>query len=268
MGVLTLSGKPYDWSRWNATDLVKWDRDSMYGQTVKGSLRTIAHLDRMSKAAEKRFGTPITVIQPPYNTTVAASAGTHDYDNCLDFYIPGCESWWTMQRFWRAGGGWGWYRHQPTFSSNHIHGGCVPVPNGGSVADDFDTRVGIYVPGQLVDYYNHAFGLVGGHTPGSDGSWFPPSISKTIFDLRAYALRQEAAMPLNEHDMNRIENVVKSKLDAALKDLVPEIVKATLSAEFTGKDGKPITVRRALRAAAATPALIKELEALPPEDSP
>lgn len=183
------AGRPVRWDRpQDPTRRVMWDQRDMYGRKVTGSIRTIAHLDQTSARAERRFGSPIVVIQPPYNTTVEASKGTHDFDNCLDFYIPGVP-WWTQQRFWRANGGWGWYRFPPKFG-NHIHGGCVPVPEGRDPGDDFTTKVGIYVPDQLRDYYNHAFGLYQMHEPGSDKSWFPRDIKARVFDLNLYIERQ------------------------------------------------------------------------------
>ena len=50
--------------------------------------------------------------------------------------------------------------------------------------------VGVFVPGQLVDYFNHAFGLAGQHEPNSDKSWFPPDIKATIFYLQRYIDRR------------------------------------------------------------------------------
>ena len=67
------------------TRMVYWEHESMYGHPVKGSLRTISHLDWMSSRAEKIFGQRIVVIQTAYNTTVPASKGTHDGDACMDF---------------------------------------------------------------------------------------------------------------------------------------------------------------------------------------
>src|SRR5262245_46158549 len=108
-----------------ATKRVRWSHDTMFGGPVEGSLRTIAHLDWMSKRAEKLHGQRIVVIQSAYNTSVAASAGTHDFDACMDWYIPGMN-WWRMQRFGRAHGDGCWYRHSPLFS-NHIHGFTLPT---------------------------------------------------------------------------------------------------------------------------------------------
>jgi len=169
------------------TRMVYWEHESMYGHPVKGSLRTISHLDWMSSRAEKIFGQRIVVIQTAYNTTVPASKGTHDGDACMDWYIPGVP-WWRTQRFGRVHGDGCWYRYPPSFP-NHIHGFTLPT------GQRFKTKVGIYIDGgisqfgrqvtssQLDDYYNHRTGLVG-HA--HDSSWFPKNINATIFDLSLY----------------------------------------------------------------------------------
>ena len=198
---LLLSGKPIDWNHPPAaTERVRWSKRDMYGRVVTGSLRTIAHLNRLNMLAKKKYGAEIVVIQPPYNIGVAASQGTHDKDACLDLYIPGV-SWWEQQRFFRANGFACWYRHPPLFG-NHIHGFTLPIPEGREHSDDFATYVGLYVDGgvstrgakvassQIDDYYNHAFGLAYQHQSGSDRSWFPANINATVFDLDGYIRRR------------------------------------------------------------------------------
>ena len=164
-----------------------------------GSFRTLCHLDKMDRIARRKYGTGIVVIQSAYNSTVAASAGTHNLDCCLDVYIPGV-SWWEQQRFFRANGFACWYRHPPSFG-NHIHGFTLPPREGRSISDDYQVHgfeVGLYVDGgystrgglvtssQIADYYNEAFGLSGQHVSGSDDSWYPPNIEATIFDLNKF----------------------------------------------------------------------------------
>lgn len=196
-----LDGKPIDWHNPPAAnERVQWSKRTTAGRPVTGSLRTICHLNRLNNLALGRFKTGIAIIQPSYNTGVPASAGTHDYDACVDLYIPGVE-WYTAQAFLRRNGFGCWYRHEPDFPEQHIHGFTLPNQSGVVRADDFrdgSFRVGLYVDGgisasghqtsssQLVDYYNHAFGLAGQHSPGSDKSWFPPDIGKTIFNLQRY----------------------------------------------------------------------------------
>lgn len=167
--------------------MCRWTKETMYGRSIKGSFRTLCHMNRLNNLSLRRFGVQIVIIQSDWNTTVAASAGTHDRDSVWDCYIPGV-SWWEQQRFFRANGFGCWYRHPPMFG-NHLHGMTLPVPEGRSRGDDFAARgfrVGVYVPGQLEDYYNHAFGLSGMHSPGSDRSWYPRDIRDTVFDLSRY----------------------------------------------------------------------------------
>lgn len=185
--VVWRSGKPINWLKPpKANRRVKWTKRDMYGREVTGSFYHICHLNRLNNLAVKRFGVEIVIIQPPFNKTVPASAGTHDFDMVDDLFIPGV-SWWDQQRFFRANGFWCWYRHAPLFG-NHIHGGSIP-PHTGNSLSDYERggfKVGVYVPGQLQDYYIHAFGLSGQHTPGIDKSWFPKNIEATIFDLDKY----------------------------------------------------------------------------------
>lgn len=195
MTVLGPRGNELAWKQPQApTKMVYWEHDTIFGNPVKGSLRTIAHLDWMSMRAEKIFGQRILVIQAPYNTDVEASKGTHDFDACKDWYIPGV-GWWRMQRFGRLHGDGCYYRRPPLFG-NHIHGFTLPH---GRV---FRTKVGVYVDGgvsqfgrkvtssQLDDYYAHRNALAGhAHDP----SWFPKSINATIFDLSLYLHTKRAA---------------------------------------------------------------------------
>lgn len=174
------------------------------GHKYKAGFRTLCHINRLNNLAKKKFGQGIVVLQPPFNDTVRASAGTHDKDAVWDLHIPGVP-WWTQQKFFRQYGFASWYRHPPLFG-NHIHGFTLP-PHRGGAADDFKQagmKVGKYVDGgwstvghlitssQLVDYYNHAFGLSGQHGHNSDRSWYPSDIGATAFNLRAYIERRAA----------------------------------------------------------------------------
>jgi hypothetical protein len=199
-----LNGRAINWKTPPlATAKVKWTKKGHYGQTVTGSFRHICHLNRLNNLAIKLFDSELEVLQTAYNTTVAASAGTHDLDATVDVYISGV-GWWEQSRFYRGNGLGGWYRHPPLFG-NHYHGFTLPVREGENVSDDFDARgfkVGVYVDGgystrggrvsssQLEDFYNRAFGLSNQHTPGSDNSWFPADISRTVFDLKRYIARR------------------------------------------------------------------------------
>lgn len=205
MAVLTLRGKPINWAKPpKPTTKVMWSKRTVYGRAVIGSLRTIAHLDHLDTLSVKKFGTGISVYQSPYNTSVAASAGTHDYDACLDVWIPGVDGF-TQQAFFRANGAGAYYRRPEQGFSTHIHYLCLPPREGQNVSDDYRSagfKVGQYVDGgwslygravassQIEDYYSGRTAL-SGHAV--DPSWFPPNRAATVFDLKAYIDRQYKA---------------------------------------------------------------------------
>ena len=141
MTVLTLAGKLIDWHNPpKPTDRVIWSERTTGGKQVTGSLRTIAHLDRLNNLSLKMFKSPVKVLQGPYNTTVKASAGTHDYDACLDVYIPGV-AWLTQQTFFRANGAGAYWRRPPAFG-NHIHYFTLP-PREGENGHDGTPEIGL-----------------------------------------------------------------------------------------------------------------------------
>lgn len=197
MPVLKLNGLPIDWDRPpKPTDRVLWSERTTSGRPITGSLRTIAHLDTLNEKSKIEFGVGISVMQPPYNTGVAASAGTHDYDACVDVRIDGVG--WAAQRdFFRENGLAGWVRVPPAFV-HHYHGFTLPPRDGKDVSDDFRTaglKVGLYVDGgwstrgrrvassQIDDYYRHRNGL-SGHA--HDPTPYPKDIEATIFNLQRY----------------------------------------------------------------------------------
>jgi hypothetical protein len=202
MSVLTYpEGKPIDWfNPPKATTRVMWDRKSQSGQDVTGSLFAIAALDSMSAKAQKKYGVPVTIIQPAYNTGVAASAGTHDRDFCMDWWIAGVDGL-EQQRFARFENGWcDWFRQPWQGFSYHQHG--FPMPPGGH---KFPTKVGIYVDGgistegrlvtssQLDDYWDEAYGLKDRHYQSADPTPFPTDEQKlkAIFNLDRYITKQQ-----------------------------------------------------------------------------
>lgn len=196
-----LSGDPDEKIAWRG-------HTTMYGGTVWGSRRSIAHLEATDQAARKRFGVGIVVIQSAYNTGVDASAGTHDWDAVYDIYIPGVD-WWAQQRFLRELGWAAWYRFPPTFG-NHIH----------MISLGYRTRVGIYVPGQVDDYYRHALGLAGQHDSGSDDSWHPEDIRDTYFNYAQWRADQEDAV--TPQDLEKIADIFDRKLAAFKKELLEQ----------------------------------------------
>jgi hypothetical protein len=157
------------------------------GQTFRATRRTVAHLDwTIQRLAQKHPETSLRVIQPPYNIGVKASAGTHDKDAAFDVEILGLD-WWAAQGFLRAHGWAAWVRLPPTFSW-HIH----------MISLGYTGPVGVFIPGQVDDYYRRSFGLKGQHDTGLDNTWHPADISQTIFDYPAYLRDQEDNMPYND----------------------------------------------------------------------
>lgn len=169
---------------------------------VKGSRWAHAAWRSMAQALDdpSRF----RLLQSMYHTGVDASEGTHDKDACCDFYIVGMDldeaCWFARQHGianWTrnpAQGDWGW----------HNHG--FPIPP----RWQFFTEVGIYVPGQLEDYRNHALGLSGFHVPNSDPQRYPAD--QFIFNYDKWL--QEQDMDLN--DQIGPENTVRDALRAAV----------------------------------------------------
>lgn len=195
--VVHLDGSPINWhTPPKPHEKVRWSKHDTSGRQVTGSLRTIAHFNRLNNLAHTRLGSSFAVIQPPYNTGVPASAGTHDYDACVDCYLPGI-AWYRAQHFLRANGLGCWVRTPPAFPW-HIHGFTIPPQSGQVCADDFRDggfKVGLYVDGgislyggqrsssQLTDYYNGHSGLA---SHAVDNTWRPDPISKSIFNLSRY----------------------------------------------------------------------------------
>lgn len=163
------------------------------GVTFRCSNRTAWHLRWTLFVLALRFPKARLVIyQTCYHTGVDLSKGTHDFDCCFDVWIIGLDPW-RAQRFLRRRGWAAWYRHTGVFvGDEHIH--MVSLPTGLSASPDaaevlaayrrLGIRVGVFVPGQVADHYHHAFGLAEEHTAGSDHSWFPDNINRTVFRRR------------------------------------------------------------------------------------
>lgn len=259
MSVLTYpEAKPLNWHAIakrpdRAKVMVRWSKLSMYGKVVRGSLFFIAALDEMDKKAIARFGSGVRVIQTAYNTGVSASEGTHDYDYCIDWDIPGVSGP-TAQRFARFECGMAdWYRTRAQGFPYHQHGFFLPP--GGRV---FPTRVGLYIDGgrsqgksgyssQLQDYWNNAYGLSGLHYPGSDPSPFPSTIAKQngIFKLDRYIqLQREKDMEYkdwSDQSKNQLKDAVVDEFERRLKE------KPLIEMRKPGKKPKGISVLSAIQ---------------------
>lgn len=206
MSVLTLAGKPINWAKPpSPTTKCLWSQRTTGGKRVTGSFRTIAALDHINALAKKKFGQGIVVYQPPYNTGVRLSKGTHDQDAVLDVWIPGVSGG-TQQSFFRANG-WGAYHRTPAQGfDEHEHMFLLPEKIGSNVSrrwqlqkfkvgylvdGGWSTRGKVVASSQIADYYAHKDALKDHR---HDPSWFPPDIDATIFDLDAYVRKQQDAM--------------------------------------------------------------------------
>jgi hypothetical protein len=197
------------------------------GAPLRGSRRSIAHLEVTDQAALQKFGTHVVVIQPAYHQGVEASAGSHDYDAVYDVYLPGVD-WWDAQRFLREHGWAAWYRYTGSFADDqHIH----------MISLGYTTRVGYLIPGQVSDYYAHKSGLVG-HA--ADTSWHPADIDSTIFNYPAWVRAQEDDMPYSDWP--------KADRDALVNDVAGAVVEQLLDADlFPKMKDIELTVQQALK---------------------
>lgn len=181
------------------------------GKTFRCTQRTANHLRSTRWRLRLRYPLArLVVIQGCYNSSISASAGTHDYDSVLDVKIlrmPGrtaARRWLKAQAFLRTHGWAAWWRHTGTWAPQanwHIHMADIPpgLPTHPSAAQvgaayrRIGTKVGKYIDGgvtthgsvvatsQIVDYYNHALGLAGQHNSGADSTWYPDSINQYVF---------------------------------------------------------------------------------------
>jgi LysM repeat protein len=204
MAVLTLAGNPINWEKPpSPTTRVMWSRKDKSGRRVTGSFRHICHLEYTDQQARKQFDKGISLFQPAYNKGYKPSAGTHDYDACVDMEIPGV-AWATQQRFFRKHGWGGWHRKPPKFI-HHFHGFTLPPQEGIDRSDDFAVlgfTVGRFIDGgwslygykngssQIASYYKKRTGLKG---DAKDNSWFPPDIEATIFNLSTFIKAQRVS---------------------------------------------------------------------------
>lgn len=200
---------------------------SIGGRTFRCTRRTEAHLLwTVERLAADHPDVTLVVIQGAYNIGVAASAGTHDRDAVLDVYLDGLD-WWPAQMWLREHGWAAWYRFPPTFSE-HVHMISLGYPG----------EVGVYVPGQVRDYYEHKTGLAG-HT--ADTSWHPADIDSTVFDYPAWLEENE----MKPEDFDRIRLIMREEA----VDAVDKALDAELNINDPGGDKRfrGVSVRKAFK---------------------
>lgn len=171
------------------------------GRTFKCSEWTAGHLEwTISELQRIHPGDRLEISQTCYHTGYRPSAGTHDFDGVFDVRIVGM-TWDAAQAFLRAKGWAAWHRTPQQGFADHIHMATIPPglsgrPSAAQVGAAYaklGIKVGKYIDGgltstgrtaytsQVVDYFAHAFGLSGGHVPGSDRSWFPDDIAASAY---------------------------------------------------------------------------------------
>jgi hypothetical protein len=211
------------------------------GDTFKASRRTHAHLwETQRLLGIFRAGAFIRVIQPPYNSSVPASAGTHDKDGCLDIEIVGWDDWYDESEFLRACGWADWVRNPLQGFGWHHHMISRGTP---------ENRLGDLVPAQLDDFNRHALGLKGQHNSGSDPQCFDRfgKLKHSIAPIFNYAdWRKDYVM--TEEDFQRIATMIDNKLDAAVNRIADAVMMENVDTIETGPDkGKKVTAKAALR---------------------
>lgn len=233
------------------------------GRTFRAGRRTAAHLAWTQRELTKLSpGALIVVLQSCYHTGFEPSAGTHDGDGVLDVRIIGAA--WSeprKQRFLRAHGWADWWRHTGSWANPddwHHHMVSLGCPG----------PVGVFVPGQVDDYYRHTFGLKGQHNTDLDKSWFPgdvganppvgtpeqwaAAIDETYFDFAQWERELEDDMGWETWTQKERDDAAK----AIAAETAPLVVKQMLAAFVD--DGKT-SVRAALRKAAGVPKLLRRL---------
>lgn len=207
--ILTHPGlQPIDWRPHPARD-ARVSSNVIAGNGVRftGSFYVLTNFQFLQTKAPKQLGYQLYIMQPPYSDG-SLSAGTHNLDYALDIRpdrgFNSIEEGFKLQNWLRRKGWWCWFRYTGTWAAKsnwHIHGGPLP-PDG----HNFPTKVGEYVDGglsqwgriitssQLMDYWNHSFGLKGQHASGLDNhklSKYPRDIKSTIWDYKGYVKEKQ-----------------------------------------------------------------------------
>ena len=174
-------------------------------KTFTCTRRTRGALRQLARALKKWHpGCSIHVFQPCYNTGVALSEGTHDFDAVLDIWINGMTGD-EAQTFVRKHGWAGWHRTPAQGFVEHVHMALLPPlahahPTPQMVGQAYWRRglkVGRYIDGgltsqgvtnstsQVTDYMaNPPRDATSDHN--LDRSWHPTNILATIYRPKGY----------------------------------------------------------------------------------
>lgn len=161
------------------------------GKTFTAGERLWAHLFSLQEWLEaQHLNWYVYVVQGAYRTDVDLSAGTHDYDGTVDVYLINRKS---GRRVWARGikplrknGFAAWLRNTGSWlspSTWHFHMNSLGTAPG--------CKVGVLIPQQNSDYYEHKTGLFGHlFAPG----WYPKDIAATVFDYPKWLREKEDEM--------------------------------------------------------------------------
>lgn len=202
----------------NAAEIISYSQTTVVGTVLRMARRTAAHLDyTKTRLAQEHPGCRLWLIQGTYNTSVPASAGTHDKDCALDVKITGL-TWLEAQRFLRECGWAAWFRAELFRNGVRVWGDHIHMVSLGY--RPYGIPVGDLIPGQVVDYFEHRSGL-SGHE--ADPTWHPADITATIFDFEAWEKELEDSMPYKDWP--------QADKDALVGDVSKAVVEAMLNAE-------------------------------------
>lgn len=206
MATAVVNGVRFDSEKPCQVQTVTWN-----GRTFTAGAMLLAALFAFQEWLDRAHpGLYVYVIQGAYNTDVAASAGTHDKDGCVDTLVlnrrTGKRVWVRAQWWWRTHHFYCWWRHAGSWLSPskwHFHQIVVGI-------EAARCPVGEFVPGQISDAIAGNSGLVG-HL--RDATRRPARY--TPFPYRKWVERkEEEAMGLSEEDWKRMEKLVADKVEA------------------------------------------------------
>jgi hypothetical protein len=190
----------------------------------------------------EHYGFGFEVMQGAYNWDVPASAGTHDYDRCIDGFIPRVD-WWESQHFLRGVCHQeAYYRYPAVGFPYHIH--MIS-------SHKYNTRVGIYVPRQREDYANHRNAL-SDHS--WDPTWFPTP--RVAFDYTAWK-KEIQNMPISDAEWTKIRAIVNQEVSQGVTNGLDRLFARKTDVQQDDGSGK-VTVGDAFNRLARLPGTVRE----------
>jgi hypothetical protein len=208
------------------------------GRTSDATRRGFALLWEFERRAKIRWpGCALRIIQPAYNTTVAASEGTHDGADTWDWELLGVDNWYAESELAREVGLRDWVRNPSQGFGWHHHAIGPGLPS---------WMYGDLVPAQLDDFNRHALGLRNGHDSGSDPQCFTDGrLTHKLAPIFNYAEWKAGHTMLSAEDKDWLADLVDRKIAAALGPIANAVVQETVD---TKPDGTKVNLKTAVRA--------------------